>query len=65
MKSSRISEDVRPLSDFRANAAVRDDILIAEEQVARGEGIEHEDAEQRLLARFRRLPADELRQDVQ
>ena len=92
MNSMRISEDVRPLSEFRANAAafveqvqttqrpivltqhgrgtavlldvleyerlveraeVLEDIRIAEQQIARGEGIEHEDAEQRLLARFR------------
>jgi antitoxin YefM len=93
MSAIRFSEDVRPLSEFRANAAafveqvqttqrpivltqhgrsaavlldvveyerlieraeVLEDIRIAEEQIARGEGIEHDVAEQQLLARFRR-----------
>lgn len=93
MSSIRISEDVRPLSEFRANAAafveqvqttqrpivltqhgrgaavlldvmeyerlveraeVLEDIRVAEEQIARGEGIEHDAAEQQILARIRR-----------
>jgi antitoxin YefM len=93
MSTIRFSEDVRPVSEFRANAAafieqiqttrrpilltqhgrgaavlidvaeyerlveraeVLEDIRVAEEQIARGEGIEHEEAKQQLLARFRR-----------
>lgn len=93
MISIRFSEDVRPLSEFRANAAafveqiqttrrpivltqhgrstavlmdvfeyerlveraeVLEDIRIAEEQIARGEGMEHDAAEQEVLARLRR-----------
>lgn len=93
MGSIRFSEDVRPLSEFRANAAafveqvqtthrpivltqhgrsaavlldvaeyerlveraeVLDDIRVAEEQIARGEGIEHEEARRQVLARLRR-----------
>ncbi|HYW11348.1 MAG TPA: type II toxin-antitoxin system Phd/YefM family antitoxin [Longimicrobium sp.] len=93
MSSILISEDVRPLSEFRANAAafveqvqttqrpivltqhgrgaavlldvleyerlveraeVLEDIRVAEEQIARGEGIEHDAAEQQILARIRR-----------
>lgn len=93
MTSIRFSEDVRPLSEFRANAAafveqiqttrrpivltqhgrstavlldvfeyerlverteVLEDIRIAEEQIARGEGMEHDAAEQEVLARLRR-----------
>jgi antitoxin YefM len=93
MGTIRFSEDVRPLSEFRANAAafveqvqttqrpivltqhgrsaavllnvleyerlveraeVLDDIRIAEEQIARGEGVEHDVVEQEVLARFRR-----------
>lgn len=93
MASIRFSEDVRPLSEFRANAAafveqiqttrrpivltqhgrsaavlmdvfeyerlverteVLEDIRIAEEQIARGEGMEHDAAEQEILARLRR-----------
>lgn len=93
MISIRLSEDVRPLSEFRANAAafvehvqttrrpivltqhgrsaavlldvleyerlverveVLEDIRLAEEQIARGEGIDHDEAEQEVLARLRR-----------
>ncbi len=93
MSSIRFSQDIRPLSEFRANAAafvqqVRDtrrplvltqrgrgaavlldiaeyerlveqaellqDIATAEEQIAAGEGIEHEEAKQQILARLRR-----------
>ncbi len=89
----RLMEDVRPLSEFRANAAafveqvqathrpivltqhgrsaavlldvgeyerlteraeVLEDIRLAEEQVARGEGVEHDEARRRVLARLRR-----------
>lgn len=93
MATIRLTEDVRPVSEFRANAAafieqiqatrrpilltqhgrgaavlldvaeyerlveraeVLEDIRVAEEQIARGEGIEHEEVERRLLARFKR-----------
>ena len=93
MASIRVTEDIRPLSEFRANTAafveqvqstrrpivltqhgrgaavllgvseyerlveraeVLDDIRVAEEQVARGEGIEHDDAQRQVLARLRR-----------
>ncbi|HEX8692839.1 MAG TPA: type II toxin-antitoxin system Phd/YefM family antitoxin [Longimicrobium sp.] len=93
MASIRFSEDVRPLSEFRANAAsfveqvqathrpivltqhgrsaavllgvaeyerlveraeLLEDVRVAEEQIARGEGIEHDEARQRVLARLRR-----------
>lgn len=93
MARVRFSEDVRPVSEFRANTAsfieqvqssrrpilltqhgrgaavlvnvaeyerlveraeVLEDIRVAEEQIARGEGIEHEDAKQQVLARLRR-----------
>ena len=93
MTAMRFSEDVRPVSEFRANAAafieqiqttrrpilltqhgrgaavlldvteyerlveraeLLEDIRVAEEQIARGEGIEHEEVERRLLARFKR-----------
>lgn len=93
MVSIRFSEDVRPLSEFRANAAafveqvqatnrpivltqhgrsaavllgvaeyerlveraeLLEDVRIAEEQIASGEGIEHDEARQRVLARLRR-----------
>jgi antitoxin YefM len=93
MPTTRFSEDIRPLSEFRANAAafvqqvqttqrpivltqhgrsaavlvdvveyerlveraeVLEDVRIAEEQVARGEGLDHEAAEQEILARLRR-----------
>ncbi|HEX8320873.1 type II toxin-antitoxin system Phd/YefM family antitoxin [Longimicrobium sp.] len=89
----RLIEDVRPLSEFRANAAafveqvqathrpivltqhgrsaavlldvgeyerlteraeVLEDIRLAEEQVARGEGVEHNEAKRQVLARLRR-----------
>lgn len=89
----RLMEDVRPLSEFRANAAafveqvqathrpivltqygrsaavlldvgeyerlteraeVLEDIRLAEEQVARGEGVEHNEAKRQVLARLRR-----------
>lgn len=93
MTGIRFSEDIRPLSEFRANAAafieqvqathrpivltqhgrsaavlldvaeyerlverveVLEDIRVAEEQIARGEGIEHEDARRQVLARLGR-----------
>lgn len=93
MVSIRFSEDIRPLSEFRANAAafveqvqtthrpivltqhgrgaavlldvaeyerlveraeVLEDIRVAEEQIARGEGVEHDEAKRQVLARFRR-----------
>jgi antitoxin YefM len=93
MTSLRLHEDIRPLSEFRANAAafveqvqttqrpivltqhgrsaavlmdvleyerlveraaVLEDIRIAEEQIARGEGVEHDDALEQVLARIRR-----------
>lgn len=93
MASIRFSEDIRSLSEFRANTAgfikqvqstrrplvltqhgrgaavlldlaeyerlaeraeVLEDIRVAEEQFARGEGIEHEEAKRRVLARLRR-----------
>ena len=89
----RLREDVRPLSEFRANAAafveqvqvthrpivltqhgrsaavlldvgeyerlteraeVLEDIRLAEEQVSRGEGVEHDEAKRQVLARLRR-----------
>jgi prevent-host-death family protein len=89
----RFSEDIRPLSEFRANTAafveqvqttqrpivltqhgrgaavllgvseyerlveraeVLDDIRVAEEQFARGEVIEHEEAKRQALARLKR-----------
>jgi antitoxin YefM len=89
----RFTEDIRPLSEFRANAAafveqvqttqrpivltqhgrsaailldvmeyerlverveVLEDIRLAEEQIARGEGIDHDAAEHEILARLRR-----------
>jgi antitoxin YefM len=91
--SIRFDEDIRPLSEFRANAAafidqlqttrrpivltqrgrgaavlldvreyerlverteVLEDIQVAEEQIARGEGVEHERAREMVLARLRR-----------
>lgn len=93
MASMRFSEDIRPLSEFRANTAafieqvqttrrpivltqhgrgaavllnvaeyerlveraeVLEDIRVAEEQIARGEGVEHEEAKRQLLARYHR-----------
>jgi antitoxin YefM len=93
MSSIRVSEDIRPLSEFRANAAafvqhvrqsrrplvltqrgrgaavlldiaeyerlveraeLLEDITAAEEQIAAGEGIKHEDAKQQILSRLRR-----------
>jgi prevent-host-death family protein len=93
MASIRFSEDIRSLSEFRANTAafvtqvqttrrplvltqhgrgaavllditeyerlaeraeVLEDIRVAEEQIARGEGIEHDEVKRQLLARFRR-----------
>lgn len=93
MASVRFSEDVRPLSEFRANAAafvqqvqttqrpivltqhgrsaavlldvteyerlveraeVLEDIRTAEEQVARGEGVDHDAALERVLAHIAR-----------
>ena len=91
--SIRFSEDIRPLSEFRANAAafveqvqtthrpivltqrgrgaavlmdvneyerlveraeVLEDVRIAEEQIARGEGVDHDTARELVLARLRR-----------
>jgi hypothetical protein len=37
---------------FVEHVAVVDDIRVAEEQVARGEVIEHDDAKQQVLARL-------------
>lgn len=93
MQSPRFNEDIRPLTEFRANSAafieqvqttrrpivltqrgrgaavlldvreyerlveraeVLEDIRVAEEQAARGEAIDHEQAREMLLARFRR-----------
>ncbi len=93
MVQIRFSEDVRPLSEFRANTAafieqvqathrpivltqhgrsaavlldvaeyerlvereeVLEDIRIAEAQIARGEGVEHDEAREQVLARLRR-----------
>ena len=93
MTALRFSEDIRPVSEFRANTAafiqqiqtthrpilltqhgkgaavlldvgeyerlveraeVLEDIRVAEEQIAHGEGIEHDEVERRLLARFKR-----------
>jgi antitoxin YefM len=91
--SIRFSEDVRPLSEFRANAAafieqvqtthrpivltqhgrsaavlldvseyerlveraeVLEDVRLAEGQITRGEGVEHEEARRRVLAHLGR-----------
>ncbi len=93
MPGIRFSEDIRPLTEFRANAAafveqvqtthrpivltqhgrgaavlldvaeyerlveraeLLEDVRVAEEQLARGEGVEHEAAKQQVLARLRR-----------
>jgi antitoxin YefM len=93
MSSIRVSQDIRPLSEFRANAAafvqhvrqtrrplvltqrgrgaavlldiaeyerlveraeLLEDIATAEEQIATGQGIEHEEAKQQILSRLRR-----------
>jgi len=93
MGSIRVSQDIRPLSEFRANAAafvqhvrqtrrplvltqrgrgaavlldiaeyerlveraeLLEDIATAEEQIAAGEGIGHEEAKQQILSRLRR-----------
>jgi antitoxin YefM len=93
MASIRFTEDIRPLSEFRANTAafveqvqatqrpivltqhgrgaavllglreyerlveraeVLDDIRVAEEQVARGETVEHDEAKRQVLARLGR-----------
>jgi antitoxin YefM len=92
MASIRFSEDIRPLSEFRANTAafieqvqatrrpivltqhgrsaavlldvaayeqlveraeVLEDIHLAEEQIARGEGVEHDEAMRQALAHLR------------
>lgn len=89
----RFTEDIRPLSEFRANAAsfveqvqttqrpivltqhgrsaavlldvgeyerlverveVLEDIRQAEAQIARGEGVDHDEAERQVMARLRR-----------
>jgi prevent-host-death family protein len=93
MTAIRFSEDIRSLSEFRANTAafveqvqttqrpivltqhgrgaavlldvseyerlveraeVLDDIRVAEEQFARGEAVEHDEAKRQVLARLRR-----------
>lgn len=56
MNPTRAGNDGIPLSGRHATerADVREDIRSAEEQIARGQEIGHEAAEQRLLARFRR-----------
>lgn len=93
MASIRFNQDIRPLSEFRANAAafveqvqtthrpivltqhgrsaavlldvseyerlverveVLEEIRLAEEQIARGEGVEHEEARRQVLARLGR-----------
>jgi antitoxin YefM len=93
MSSIRVSQDIRPLSEFRANAAafvqhvrqtrrplvltqrgrgaavlldiseyerlveraeLLEDIATAEEQIAAGESIEHEEAKQQIRSRLRR-----------
>ena len=93
MVQIRFSEDIRPLSEFRANAAsfiehvrqtrrplvltqhgrssavlldvseyerlverveLLEDIRTAEEQLARGEGVEHQDAKAQVLSRLKR-----------
>ena len=93
MAQVRFSEDIRPVSEFRANTAafleqvqrsrrpilltqhgrgaavllnvaeyerlleraeVLEDIRIAEEQIAAGEGVEHEEAKRQVLARLAR-----------
>lgn len=92
MVQIRFSEDIRPLSEFRANAAsfiehvrqtrrplvltqhgrssavlldiaeyerlverveLLEDIRTAEEQLARGEGVEHQDAKAQVLSRLK------------
>jgi hypothetical protein len=35
-------------------AEILEDIRVAEEQIARGEGVEHDEAKHRILARLRR-----------
>ncbi len=91
--SIRISQDIRPLSEFRANAAafvqqvrrtrrpliltqrgrgaavlldiaeyerlveraeLLEDIAVAEDQVAAGDGVEQEEAKRKVLSRLRR-----------
>jgi hypothetical protein len=42
-------EDAAPLG----HAEVVDDIRVAEEQIARGEGVEHDEARRGILARLR------------
>lgn len=93
MASIRFHEDIRPLSEFRANTAafieqvrtthrpivltqhgrsaavlldvaeyerlaeraeLLEDIRVAEEQIARGEGVEHEEAKRQILSRLGR-----------
>jgi predicted transcriptional regulator len=39
-------------AEFVEQAAVVDDIRVAEEQVAHGEFVEHDDAKQQVLARL-------------
>jgi len=51
-------ENTSPMRDlpntvaFDEHVAVLSDIRVAEDQIARGEWIEHEDAKQQVLARF-------------
>jgi hypothetical protein len=55
MPSIRSSEDFRLPGAYRSvgeHAAVLSDIRVAEEQIARGEGIEREAAQQQVLARL-------------
>lgn len=47
-------EDASTRSVEAENARVLDDIRAAEEQIARGEAIPHEDAREMLQIRFRR-----------
>jgi len=93
MSGIRVSQDIRPMSEFRANAAafvqhvrrtrrplvltqrgrgavvlldiaeyerlmeraeLLEDVATAEEQIAAGEGIEHEEAKRQILSGLRR-----------
>jgi len=63
MSKVRVDEDIRPLSEFRAEVAsfvkhihetrrpmeILEDIYRAEEQLAAGEGVSHEEAKDRVL----------------
>ena len=48
------SPDQRPDDESAEIPLLLDDIALAEEQIARGEWLEHEHAKALLLARFRR-----------